>query len=199
MIAQYANSPKFVKLVTGLREQFNNSKTIEDWFNVVYNIKTATGFGLDIWGSILNQGRTITYDNGGVEETVTLRGAQTVDGVYYSEVQIEEYYRTVLFLKTMSYITNATINNLNNMLRFYFESNKVYVYEHSTMGIRYVFEIYLTKLERAIFTSSIMPKPTGVNITTDVLPLGSFFGFNVSGLTSIQQPYTPFDNKPFYW
>lgn len=199
MIAQYANSPKFVKLVNGLKDQFNNSKTIEDWFNVVYNLKTAAGFGLDIWGVILNQSRLISYDDNGVTEVVLLRGAQTIDGVSYTAEQMEEYYRLVLFLKSMCYITNATVKSLNDMLQFYFGGNKVYVLEYNPMEIRYVFEVFLTKLEKAIFTSDVMPKPTGVEVSFEFLPLGEFFGFHVSSLLPEEQPYAPIDNKPFYW
>ena len=54
MLAQYANSPILVSLVEGLQEQINNAKTMEDWFRIVFDLRTAKGFGLDIWGKILN-------------------------------------------------------------------------------------------------------------------------------------------------
>ena len=100
MISQYANSPKFVALVNGLRELFNNAKLIKDWFNIVYNIKTAKGFGLDIWGKILNQGRNFTYtdENTGVQTDYYLKGELTVDGTYFSAEQVEEIYRKVPML-----------------------------------------------------------------------------------------------------
>lgn len=183
MISQYANSPKFVALVSGLRNMFGNAKTLVEWFNVVFNIKTATGFGLDIWGEILNQGRLFYYKNpiSGVTESVYLKGEQTVDGVYYSSEQIEELYRSVLFLKAMSNITNSTLASLNQMLQFYFaDRGRVYVIEPDVMHIRYVFEFYVNKLEKAIFTSNIMPKPTGVKAYFDWIPQNEYFGFFVS-------------------
>ena len=63
MISQYANSPRYLELYNGLTDIFSNAKTLEDWYNVVFNIKTATGFGLDIWGEILNQSRLLHYTN----------------------------------------------------------------------------------------------------------------------------------------
>lgn len=201
MISQYANSPKFVALVNGLRELFNNAKLISDWFNIVYNIKTAKGFGLDIWGKILNQGRNFTYtnENTGVQTDYYLKGELTVDGTYFSAEQVEEIYRKVLFMKAMSLITNATDRSLNELLQFYFEGRRVYVIQYDTMKLRYVFEVPISKLEKSIFTSGLLPKPTGVGATFRYLPKNSYFGFYVNSREQNDQYWAPLDNKPFYW
>lgn len=199
MISQYANSPNFVSLVNGLTGIFSNAQTLEDWYNVVFNLKTASGYGLDIWGAILNQGRLFYYTYNGSTESVYLKGAQIVDGVSYTEEQIEEIYRQVLFLKAMSNITNVTLASLNQMLQFYYQGRgRAYVIEYGTMKIRYVFEFYVNKLEKAIFTSNVMPKPTGVLASFEYIPQGEYFGFFVNGLTAANQPYAPIDQKPFY-
>jgi len=202
MISQYANSPKIVKLVDGLTGMFSNAKLIKDWFDIVYNLKTAKGFGLDIWGRILNQGRNFVYTNpvSGVETDYYLRGNMTIDGTYFSADQIEDTYRTILFMKALSYITNATENSLNELLQFYFSERggKCYVIQYGTMKIRYVFEFPVNKLEKSIFTSDVMPKPTGVGISYEYMPKNSYLGFYVNSLSSDNQFWTPFDNKPFY-
>lgn len=195
MISQYANSPKFLKLVNGLKEQFDNAKTIEDWFNIVYNIKTATGFGLDIWGLILNQGRGFTYIDPQTSAAtyIYLKGAQTIGGTPFTATQIENTYRTILLLKAMGNITNASIRSLNEMLQFYFQDRgRMYVYEYDTMKIRYVFEFYCNKLEKSIFQSDVMPKPTGVGTSFEYIPKGNYFGFHVAGKSQSEQPYTGF-------
>lgn len=201
MISQYANSPRFVALVNSLRAIFSNSGLIKDWFNVVYNIKTAKGFGLDIWGKILNQGRNFTYTNPktGVKTDYYLQGELTIDGTNFTAEQIENTYRTVLLMKALSYITNATGKSLNDLLQFYFQDRgKMYVIRYDTMKIRYVFEFYVNKLEKSIFTSDVMPKPTGVGTQFEYLPRNQYFGFYVESLPNNEQFYTPFDNKPFY-
>ena len=67
------------------------------------------------------------------------------------------------------------------------------------MEIRYVFEFYVSKLEKAIFTTEFLPRPTGVLANFEYIPLGGYFGFFVNGIASpTDQPYAPFDNKPFY-
>lgn len=203
-ISQYANSKKFMNLYNELSYMFSNAKTIEDWYNIVFNIKTATGYGLDWWGKILNQGRQVSYTENGTVVNVFLGGEQTIDGVTYSADYMENLYRTVLFLRAMSYITNCTVASLNNMLQFYFNTVEasqnalVYVIEYGVMEIRYVFRMYLSKVQKAIF-AEVLPNPTGVGISFEYLPRSSNFGFFVNGYTAQNQPYAPLDNKPFYW
>jgi len=199
MLSQYANSPKYVSLYNGLTELFNNAQTIEDWYNVVFNLKTAEGFGLDIWGKILNQGRQFSYNDNGTTVNVYLGGEQTIGGITYSAEYMESMYRTVLFLKALSNVTNCTIASMNNLLQFFYNRRGgVYVLEYNPMEIRYVFEFYVSDLEKAIFTTEVMPRPTGVGISFEFLELGEFFGFFVGGYNAANQPYAPFDNKPFY-
>lgn len=195
MISQYANSPKFLSLVNGLKSQFDNATLISDWYRIVYNIKTATGFGLDIWGLILNRGRDFTYIDPDTSAAtyIYLKGAQTIDGTPFTAAQIEDTYRTILLLKAMGNITNASIRSLNDMLQFYFQDRgRMYVYEYNTMEIRYVFEFYCNKLEKSIFKSDVMPKPTGVGTSFEYIPKQSYFGFFVSGVAQADQPYTGF-------
>ena len=94
MLSQYANSPIYVSLLNGLKDQFDNSKTLEDWFRVVFNIKTASGYGLDIWGKILNVSRYVNMQVG--EDTIK-----------YLE---DPLYRQVLFFRAMSNITNCSVD-----------------------------------------------------------------------------------------
>lgn len=201
LISQYANSEKILKLANGIRSIFSNAKLIKDWFNIVYNIKTAKGFGLDIWGKILNQGRNFTYINetSGDRTDYYLKGELTVDGTTFTADEIEELYRKVLFMKAMSLITNATERSINELLQFYFDGRRVYVIQYGTMKIRYVFEIPVNKLEKSLFKSDLLPKPAGVGATFRYLPKNSYFGFYVNSRDQDDQYWTPFDNKPFYW
>lgn len=202
-LSQYANSRVYMNLYNGLSNIFSNAKTLEDWYNIVFNLKTASGYGLDIWGNILNQGRQFSYDDNGTTVYVFLGGEQTIDGITYSAEYMEGMYRMVLFLKALTHITNCTLASLNSLLQYYFkdridpENNQnVYVINYGTMAIRYVFQFYVSKIEQSIFTSDVMPRPTGVLANFEFVPYGQYFGFFVEGEET--QPYTPFDNKPFF-
>ena len=130
-------------------------------------------------------------------ETVYLQGTQVVDGIPYTDKQIEDLYRTVLFLRAMSNITNATLKSINDMFLEYF-NKQCFAYEYDTMKIRVVIRFPTTKIERAIFLN-LLPKPTGVLMGLEFLQPQEYFGFNVNGLPADEQPYAPADQKPFYW
>lgn len=197
-LSQYANSIKYMALFNNLSYVFNNSRTLEDWFNVVYNLKTAYGYGLDIWGIILNKDRQFYYEENGTIKYIYLGGEQTIDGKTYSASYMEEMYRMVLFLKVLCCITNCTLASLNSLLQFYF-NQRVYVINYGTMEIRYVFEFYVSNLEKAIFSTEFLPRPTGVLANFEYLPQGGYFGFFVDGINDpTEQSFAPFDNKPFY-
>lgn len=205
MLAQYANSPVLVKLVNGINEQLNNAQTIEDWFRIVFDLRTATGFGLDIWGKILNQSRRFQYvDENNQTVDVYLQGDQTFDGVSYTAEQMDEFYRSALFLRAFSYISDTSLKNINDLLHFYFnvtgsEEKKVYAYNVGTMAIEIVFEFFMPKLEQAILMSDLFPSPAGVQLNYRFVPKGAWLGFyDENAETPEEQPFAPFNHKPFY-
>ena len=62
MISQYANSPTLTKLDNDIQNLFDDSGFITNWYNVIFNLSTATGYGLDVWGKILNRDRKFVYE-----------------------------------------------------------------------------------------------------------------------------------------
>ena len=158
MIGQYANSPVLVALNNGLTELFDDSQFVENWYNVVFNLKTATGYGLDVWGRILNMSREIEYN--GV--SYYLQGAQTIGGITFTAEEMENFYRMVLQITAMRYIGNASIYSINSILDVIFSDyGRAYCYEYGTMQIRYVFEFYMNDLLKAMIESLNM-HPSGV-------------------------------------
>ena len=196
MIAQYANSPVLVKLDNGLKTLFNDSIFTTNWYNVVFNIATATGYGLDVWGKILNRNRSFVYN--GTE--YYLQGAQTIGGVSYTADEMEDLYRMVLQITAMRYIGNASCSAINRVLEVVFNKyGKAYCYEYATMQIRYVIEFYASNVLKAII-ETLNLHPTGVLTSYEYLPVGEFLGFYTNAQEqSEEEPYTPFDNGPFYW
>ena len=192
VISQYANSPVFLKLANGTQDLFDDSEFVQNWYNVIFNLETATGYGLDVWGKILNRDRRFIYD--GVE--YYLKGAQTIDNVEFTDEEMENLYRKVLQLTAMRYIGNASIASINKMIQFIFDG-KCYCLEYAPMQIRYVFRFYMNNVQKAII-ETLNPHPTGVLSSFEYLPVGEYFGFIVDGKAQDEQPYLPFDNVPFY-
>ncbi len=57
LLSQYANSPIIVGLLEGLEECLNPSTTIDAFYDDIFNVLTAKGYGLDVWGRIVGIGR----------------------------------------------------------------------------------------------------------------------------------------------
>lgn len=55
---QYANSPIIQQLITDRHDYFQTAWT-DDFYDKVWNVDTAQGFGLDIWGRIVVIGRSV--------------------------------------------------------------------------------------------------------------------------------------------
>ncbi|MBO7696951.1 MAG: DUF2612 domain-containing protein [Methanobrevibacter sp.] len=190
LISQYANSPVLKNLASGLNTLFDDSEFVKNWYETVFNLETATGYGLDVWGKILNVGRTFVYN--GI--SYYLGGAQIIDGVSFTAEQMDNLYRQVLQLTAMRYIGNASIASINNMLQFIY-GGKCYCLEYDVMEIRYVFRFYMNKIQKAII-ETLNPHPTGVLTSFEYLEPGKYFGFDVQ--IDGDEPWTPFDNGPFY-
>ena len=57
---QYAHSPKLVGLINGLAEGLSAQNSLKAFYDNVFNINSASGGGLDVWGDIFNIKRSLT-------------------------------------------------------------------------------------------------------------------------------------------
>lgn len=63
-ISQYANSPSLVGVVAAFAEAEGLAQELDEFYDCVWNILTAQGHGLDVWGRILGVGRALEVDQG---------------------------------------------------------------------------------------------------------------------------------------
>jgi len=54
IISQYGNSATITQLVRNMNEYLDPRADFDAFYNFVWNVETAQGFGLDIWGRIVN-------------------------------------------------------------------------------------------------------------------------------------------------
>lgn len=173
VLSQYANSPRIVALLKSFESSLSTDNDIELFYQKVFNIKTATKFGLDFWGQILNISRTLTYNG----QTFVLN---------------DDLYRFLLMIRATANVTNCTIPNLQNILSELFKDRgNVYVFNIDIMQMKFVFSFYLTDEEKAILSlPGIPPLPTGVGLVIEELPVQDIFGFHDTG-------FQPFNQAPF--
>jgi len=203
VISQYANSPTLRQLIHNMDEYVNPDTDFDAFYDYVWNVETAQGFGLDIWGRIVGVGRMLTIPGAGVylgyQEAYTAptaaTGAQPFGQapMYVGAASTQTYrladdaYRKLILVKALANISDCTSPSLNRLLSNLFAGRgRCYVSDTGQMEFRYVFEFALEPYEIAILTQSgVIPKPAAVLANVLQVDLPTTFGFN----EALMQPF----------
>lgn len=198
IMAQYANSPAIIGIIEAFNDAIAPDDLITDFYNKVWNLATAQGFGLDIWGRIVGIGRTIQmndplakyfgFNNTGFTpfNTAPFSGSGTQ---FQSYSLPDTLYRQLIIYKAASNIVYATAPNINKLLYAIFQ-NRAYYLPKNNMSASYVFEFTLNAFQKTIvYNLNILPVPCGISITYFEVDT-ELFGFNEAG-------YRPFDQGVF--
>lgn len=182
ILAQYANSPIITSLIDYTNQWIDPSTDIATFYSYVWNVLTAQGFGLDIWGRIVNVPRTINIPASnvyfGFKEALP-NAEPWNQAPFYSGPQAgtlftltDDAYRVLILTKALANISSFTAPSVNALLQFMFAGRgSCYVLEISPMQIEYVFNFALQSWEAAVLEQpSLMPRPAGVGVTILVIP-----------------------------
>jgi Protein of unknown function (DUF2612) len=175
IISQYANSPILTALITAFNAAIDQTANIDDFYDKIWNVKTAQGYGLDVWGRIVKVSRTLlipgAVDYLGFNEANSWTGFN--QGGFYSGGAIntnyvlpDDDYRRLILAKAASNITDGSIQDLNSILLNLFPNRGLcYVADNQDMSMTYTFNFVLTPIELAILVQSgVLPDPAGVVI-----------------------------------
>lgn len=196
---QYGNSPIINQLLENMAEYM--AVPTEDFYNKIWNIETAEGFGLDIWGRIVGVGRLVKIDStdyfgfttGAVDwkpfnESTMFSGAESTSNYYLSD----DAFRLLIFTKAFANITATTSKSINALLQILFAGRgRCYVSDLGSMQMRYTFEFYLEPWEFSVMINgAVLPRPAGVrsHVLEASLPI---FGFYEAGYSA-----SPFNQAP---
>jgi hypothetical protein len=127
IISQYANSPILTTLITNVAGYLSPTANIEQFFDLVFNVATAQGFGLDVWGRIVGVSRILKIVDGsnpqmGFNEAQpgsfgfgqgTFYGGQTITDNFALS---DDAYRQLIFAKAAANITDGSIPAINRIL-----------------------------------------------------------------------------------
>ena len=99
--SQYSASTRIISILESCREHILPDADIVSFFDNIFNIETASGVGLDIWGNIIGVSRFVpNYQDDTVIYTLT-----------------DEQYRNVMFYKAGANIMDSTLYSLNYLLK----------------------------------------------------------------------------------
>lgn len=181
IISQYAG-PIIQRLIFNLNDYLDPAPDFDAFYDLVWNVATAVGYGLDVWGRIVGVGRVVEVPSG----EVYLGFAEQVpdveslgNGVFYSGAGAtsnyaltDAAYRTLIYAKALSNISNGSIPAINAILRTLFPGRgNCYCTDGGDMTMTYTFHFALTPVERAIISQSgVLAKPAGIVASIVVIP-----------------------------
>jgi hypothetical protein len=172
VISQYANSPILLQLLDNFFQYIDQTSNMDDFYNLMWNVDTAVGYGLDVWGRIVGVSRTLELAQGeffgfaegnpswrGFNQAPFWGGASATDNFELSD----QAYRQLIFAKAMANICDGSIMAINQLLLNLFPGLGGYVVDNNDMTITYTFTKPLSDVQVAIVKQSgVLPRPTGV-------------------------------------
>lgn len=146
VVSQYANSPILTALIENFASYVDQTRDLEDFFDFIWNVDTAQGYGLDVWGRIVGVTRTLdildvqffgfeegdaSLDFGTFGQAPLYSGQPLTDGYELSD----HAYRQLIMAKAFANICSNTIPALNRMLLTLFPGRgNCYVTEGPTLS-----------------------------------------------------------------
>ena len=196
--SQYANSPTILALISSMNSAIDPSVDINKFYADMWDIETATSYGLDCWGRIVQVSRTLTLPPNTVTGTFlgfAEAGASANAfgwGTFYSTPSSNNYvlsdtaYRQLIMLKAAANITNCSIPGLNYILKQLFAGQgRAYVSDPGNMQTMLAFEFVLSPIQKAILRQSgIVPNPCGVGYDVMDIDITRTFGFAEAGTSA---------------
>lgn len=177
IISQYSQSPAINQLITGWNDNLDAGALIDNFYNLVWNVETAVGWGLDVWGRIVGVGRTLQIAATkyfGFEEATDVSADPFGQSPFYqgqpvtsNYVLSDEGFRVLILAKALANISNGSCAALNQILLLLFPGRgNCYVVDNLDMTFDYVFDFALSPVELAIVSNSgVLPKPAGASVT----------------------------------
>lgn len=175
VISQYANSPILLQLIDNMAQYIDPTARLNEFFALVWDIDTAQGWGLDVWGRILGVGRILQVPIGEYLGFVQQDEAETFDhGPFYGGGTTtanfplsDNLYRRLLLAKALANITDGSIPSINQILINLFPGyGNCYVIDNLDMTMVYRFTGILSDTDSTIAVQSgVLPKPAGVSAT----------------------------------
>lgn len=148
--SQYANSPIITTLLENFAENIDPTANFVAFFDLIMNVDTAIGYGLDVWGRIVGVNRVILivtplpyFGFEESEEAVGFNQAPFYSGqsTTTSFTLTDEAYRLLILVKAFANISQCSIPMLNKMLLTLFpHRGNCYVTEGAKEGPWFGFE-----------------------------------------------------------
>lgn len=178
IISQYGNSPILTTIISNFFQYVDQTQNLDSFYDLIWNVLTAQGYGLDVWGRIVGVSRTFqspsTARNLGFEEATTANADPWNVSPWYNGPTLQNTFtladtafRLLILAKAAFNITDGSIPSINQLLLSLFPNRgNCYVTDDGNMTMTYKFNFVLSLQEVGmLIQSGVLPKPTGVSAT----------------------------------
>lgn len=185
VISQYANSPIMLALLASFFAAVDQTKDFDEFYDDIWNIATAQGYGLDVWGRIVGVVRQLNVAGGkfvgftegnadGDYDTLGPGGASPFyagTGASTSYALSDATFRQLILAKAAFNICDGSIPAINSLLMNLFgSSGRAYVADDGGMRLTWTFDFVPTPLQLSIiYNSGVLPRPAGVSASVSHL------------------------------
>ena len=178
VISQYANSPIIDALIVDMGAWLDQTANMDNFFDNIWNIATAVGNGLDVWGRILDVERVLQLSTGTFFGYLGQGGLSSGDpfnvSPFFSGGTLTQNFAltdpaflTLLYAKALANICDGSIPAINQiLLRLFPNRGNCFVTDGLDMTMTYTFLFRLSDVEFATLSQSgVLPTPAGVSST----------------------------------
>jgi hypothetical protein len=198
VLQQYANSPILLSLIENLNSVIDPTADIDAFYNNVFQLSSAIGFGLDYWGTILGVNRILTVSTGSYlsfKESTNTSGEFGQSPFYTGETLTQNFalsddaFRVLLFAKAAFNITNCSCAAINQILLALFPGRgNCYVIDNLNLTFSYNFQFTLQPFEISIVqTSGVLPRTSGVATSISFVTEDAPWLVNESGIYLVNE------------
>lgn len=188
LLSQYVDSPTLVGLLQSFNDAVDPTIDIANFYSNIWNIATAVGNGLDIWGQIVGVSRYLQVSASnylGFKEAYTAPTASTGPQPFGQApfgsgtaltttfALADAQYRRLILVKAAANISNLSIPSINALLQAEFSTSdginpygSAYVINSGSMSFQYHLTFVPSAVQIAIINNSgVFPRPAGVSVS----------------------------------
>ena len=175
LLMQYANSETIFALCNNMAQYIDPTLNLDEFYDVLWNVDTAVGVGLDNWGRIVGVERVLalpaTGTYFGFEESASSQRVGFGQAAFYGGggsinnfTLSDDAYRPLVLAKALANICDGSTPAVNQILINLFPGiGNSYVADGLDMTETYTFSSPLTALQLAIVQNSgVIPRTCGV-------------------------------------